>query len=154
MKNLRQAAKQAIEDINSHMMYRMSDDTVADALHNAVFALSEALKMESEPHACTAVSWSAETGYVFPSNVPDVFELMSHAENYRASEGGEDHWQKREIMRGACLRIVDAYREAAKTVMTQKAKPDFLEGYESGMADAKRMMLNFLTETSGLAKLN
>lgn len=194
MKTLRKSAQQAIKDIESHIMYRMSEDTVADALHNAVNVLQDGLKIEANPkttyeklkiaslalvdkiddlgaspmdwpehyavrkildaedapHACSAVTWTAETGYVFPSNVPDTFELLSHAEDYRAAHGGEDQWRKREILRGAILRCVDAYREAAKAAMPQKAKPDFLEGYESGMADAKRMMVAFLNENSGL----
>lgn len=198
MKTLRQAAETAIQDIENHMMYRMDEDTVADALHNAITELKEGLKIEAEPistamrlkiaakalcekidemgaspmdwpehfavqnilkveepatHPCTAVTWSAETGYVFPTNVPDTFELMTHAENYRASVGGNDHWEKREILRGALLRVVDAYREAAKANMPQKAKPDFLEGYEAGMADAKRMMLSFINDNSGLSKI-
>ena len=143
---LRQAAQALVEKI---------DDMGASPMdwpeHYEVKKILEA--EEPATHPCTAVTWTPETGYVFPTNVPDVFELMSYAENYRASIGGNDHWEKREILRSALLRTVDAYREAAKKNMPQKAKPDFLEGYESGMADAKRMMIGFLTETSGLKKV-
>jgi len=41
----------------------------------------------------------------------------------------------------------------AKAGMPQKAKPDFLEGYEAGMADAKQMMLSFINDNSGLSKI-